>query len=56
MRRNGLGAAFAFEQGLGLGLNLALLLAHLDWVQAELLRYLIDRLYPSYRFEPHLGF
>ena len=56
MRRNGLGAAFAFVQGLGLGLNLALLLAHLDWVHAELLRYLIDRLYPSYRFEPHLGF
>jgi hypothetical protein len=44
VRRNGLGAAFAFEQGLGLGLNLALPLAHLDGVDAEILRYLIDSL------------
>ena len=56
VRRNGLGAAFAFEQGLGLGLNLALPLAHLDWVGAELLRYLIDCLDSSHRLKTHLGF
>ena len=56
MRRNGLGAAFAFEQGLGLGLNLALPLAHLDWVYAELLRDLIDRLDSSHRLKAYLGF
>lgn len=55
MRRNGLGAAFAFKQRLCLRLNLALPLAHLDWVDAELLRDLIDCLDSSHRFKTYLG-
>ena len=56
MRRNGLGAAFAFKQRLGLSLNLALPLTHLDKVDAEFLRYLIDCLDSSHGLKTHLGF
>ena len=56
MRGNGLGAAFAFKQRLSLRLNLALPLARLGWVHAELLRDLIDCLDSSHRFKTYLGF
>ena len=56
MRGNGLGAAFAFKQRLGMRLNLTLPLAHLDWLHAELLRDLIDCLDSSHRLKTYLGF
>jgi hypothetical protein len=52
---NRLGAAFAFKKRLGLGLYFPLPLANLDWVDAELLCYLVNCLHPSDRFKTHLG-
>ena len=39
-----------------MGLNLALLLAYLHGMDAELVRCLIDTPYPAYRLKSHLGF
>ena len=52
----GWGVAFAFKQRLGLGLDFSLPLAHLYRTDYELLRYLVDCLYPAHRFKAYLGF
>jgi hypothetical protein len=53
---NGLGAALAFKQRLGLGLYFSLPLADLYRMDPELLGYLVDCLHPAYRLKTHLGF
>jgi hypothetical protein len=55
VRGHGLRTAFAFKQRLGLGLYFAPPLTNLDWVDAELQRYLVNCLHTAYRFKTHLG-
>jgi len=48
--------ALTFKQTFGLGLDLSLPLADLNWMDAILLGDLIDGLHPAKRLQPHLGF
>lgn len=52
---NRLGASFAFKEGFGLCLYLSLPLPHLHRMNPVLLPYLVDCLYPTYRFKTYFG-
>jgi hypothetical protein len=47
--------ALAFKQDFGLGLDLALPLPNLNWMNPMFLRNLIDGLHSTERIKPHLG-
>jgi hypothetical protein len=47
--------ALAFKQIFGLGLDLSVPLANLNWMVAVLLGYLVDGLHSTERLHSHLG-
>jgi hypothetical protein len=47
--------ALTLKKTFGLGLDLSLPLADLNWMDVVLLGYLVDGLHPTERLQPHLG-